>query len=319
MRDVIVNRSATLSNIHPNIRVVELSGGVGGARMARGLAGLPGIDLTVVVNVGDDETIHGLQVSPDLDTVVYTLAGVEGPEGWGRRDESYRLNTELGRFGVDNRFLLGDLDLALNLFRTHRLSQGAKLSDVTSEVIGGFDIRVKVVPATDDRLRTMVRIDSGWTDFQDYFVYRGNRDHVYELRYVGAEVAEPADGVIDAITSADLLVIGPSNPPLSIWPILSIPGIREAVVAHERVVAVSPLFGGKALKGPADRVMASLGLPPGNQGVLEAYAGMVHVLVIDETDRQEAKELSDVEVLITDTKISSPEAGVRLAAELVGL
>jgi LPPG:FO 2-phospho-L-lactate transferase len=319
MRDVIVNRSATLSNIHTNNRVVELSGGVGGARMARGLAALPGIGLTVVVNVGDDETIHGLHVSPDLDTVVYTLAGVESPEGWGRRDESYRLNTELGRFGVDNRFLLGDLDLALNLFRTHRLSQGARLSEVTSDVMRGFDVHVDVVPATDDSLRTMVRIDSGWTDFQDYFVYRGNRDHVYELRYVGAEEASPADGVIDAITSSDLVVIGPSNPPLSIWPILAIPGIRDAVVAHTRVIAVSPLFGGKALKGPADRVMASLGLPPGNQGVLEAYAGMVDVLVIDETDQHEAKGLSDVEVVVTDTKIGSKEASMRLAGELVGL
>jgi LPPG:FO 2-phospho-L-lactate transferase len=287
--------------------------------MARGLTALPEVEPTIVVNVGDDESIHGLHVSPDLDTVIYTLGGVEGPEGWGRRDDSYRLNNELGRFGVDNRFLLGDLDLALNLFRTERLARGAALSEVTAQVAAGFGVDATVVPATNDPLRTMVRIDDGWITFQDYFVYRGNRDQVHELRYEGADEASPADGVIEAIDSASVVVIGPSNPPLSIWPILSIPGLREAVRDHPRVMAVSPLIGGRALKGPADRVMAGLGLPPGNEGVMAAYAGLLDVLVIDESDSRDVGGLSGVEVIATDTRIGSAEGAARLAKEILGL
>jgi LPPG:FO 2-phospho-L-lactate transferase len=318
MRDVIVNRSATLSNINPTTRVVEISGGVGGARMARGLATQPDTELTVIVNVGDDETIHGLHICPDLDTVVYTLAGVEGPEGWGRRDDTHRLNGELARFGVDNRFLLGDLDLALNLFRTDRLAGGSRLSEITSDVAHAFGIAARVVPATDDHVRTMVRTDSGWTTFQDYFVLRGHRDQVHELRYDGVDGASPAPGVLEAISSADVVVIGPSNPPLSIWPILAVPGIREAVEGHDRVVAVSPLIGGKALKGPADAVMASLGLPGGSAGVLEAYHGLVDTLFIDNADRGDLDTLVGAEVVVTDTRIGVPEEGARLAKEILG-
>ncbi|MCI0679311.1 MAG: 2-phospho-L-lactate transferase [Actinobacteria bacterium] len=316
MRDVIVNRSATLSN-NRTIRVTELSGGVGGARMARGLSRLGHVELTVVVNVADDERVHGLHVSPDLDTVVYTLAGVEGSEGWGRHGDSHVVNTELARFGLDNRFLLGDLDLALNLYRTKRLTEGATLSEVTTELTSSFGIGARVLPATGDPVRTMVRIDTGWIGFQDYFVLRGNRDRVLELRYSGADRAEPAPGVLDAIRDADLVVIAPSNPPLSIWPMLAMPGIRDLLEAHPAVTAISPLIGGRALKGPADRVMESLGLSPGNLGVLEAYTGLVDTLVIDHADAEDAAALGDVEVVVTDIRIAEPEGAVRLAGELV--
>jgi LPPG:FO 2-phospho-L-lactate transferase len=302
------------------MKVVELSGGVGGARMARGLAAVPEVDLTVVVNVGDDEDIHGLHVSADLDTVIYTLAGVEGPDGWGRSADTFVLNDELARFGVDNRFQLGDLDLALNLFRTQALAAGKLLSAITAEIAASFDIRVDVVPATNDNLRTELRIEGDeWLSFQEYFVLRGNRDEVKELRYPGSEVAQPAPGVLKAIGSADVVVIAPSNPPLSIWPILAINEIRRAIRSHQRVVAVSPLFGGKALKGPADRVMASLGLPAGNAGVIEAYAGLIDMLVVDTQDAGDARQLGSVEIMVTDTRMATATRARELAEEILAV
>lgn len=300
------------------MKVVELSGGVGGARMARGLAAVPTIGLTVVVNVGDDDDIHGLHVSADLDTVIYTLAGVEGPDGWGRSADTFAFNDELARFGVDNRFRIGDLDLALNLFRTQALAAGKSLSAITSAIATSFDIGADVVPATDDPLRTEVKVERGeWISFQEYFVMRAHQDEVEELRYTGSEAAHPAPGVLDAIEAADLIVIAPSNPPLSIWPILAIDEIRQAITRHQRVVAVSPLFGGKALKGPAHRVMASLGLPPGNAGVMEAYAGVIDTLVVDTQDADDARQLDAVEVMVTNTRIKEVARARELAEEIL--
>lgn len=300
------------------MKVVELSGGVGGARMARGLAAVPTIDLTVVVNVGDDEDIHGLHVSADLDTVIYTLAGVEGPDGWGRSTDTFAFNDELARFGVDNRFRIGDLDLALNLFRTQALAAGKSLSAITAEIANSFDIRAEVLPATDDSLRTEVKVGRGeWISFQEYFVIRANQDEVEELRFTGSEGAHPAPGVLDAIGAADIIVIAPSNPPLSIWPILAIDEIRQAIASHQRVVAVSPLFGGKALRGPADRVMASLGLTAGNAGVIEAYAGVIDTLVVDTQDADDAKRLNGVAVMVTDTRIKEAARARELAEEIL--
>ncbi|MCO6501543.1 MAG: 2-phospho-L-lactate transferase [Acidimicrobiales bacterium] len=299
------------------MKVVELSGGVGGARLARGLDALPDIDLTVVVNVGDDERFHGLLVSADIDTVLYTLAGIEGPEGWGRRDDTFAFNDELARYGVDNRFRIGDRDLALIVTRTARLAAGESLSKITADLARALGVRATVLPATDDTLRTEVRLDSGWTSFQDYFVIRRNRDEVREVAYRGAEDARPAPGVIESIEAADLVVIGPSNPPLSVWPILAVPGVRDALASHQRVVAVSPLFQGKALKGPADRVMATLGLPQGNRGVARAYEGLIDILVVDAGDARD--EIDGIRLVATDTRISDPEAAARFARELVGL
>jgi len=301
------------------MKVLELSGGVGGARMARGLEAVLGADLSVVVNVGDDETIQGLHVAADLDTVIYTLAGVEGPQGWGRKGDTFDVNEELARFGVDNRFRLGDLDLALNLFRTEELAAKEPLSVITRKITTSFDIKASVFPATDDSLRTEIKVDGdGWINFQDYFVIRHHQDRVKELRFVGAGSAEPAPGVIDAINDADVIVIAPSNPPLSIWPILAIREIRKAISGHPRVVAVSPLFGGKALKGPADAVMASLGLPAGNAGVVEAYKGIIDTLVIDTGDRGETDLIEEVEIRVEDTRIGDVASGRRLAEAILG-
>lgn len=300
--------------------MVELSGGVGGARLARGLNQLENVDLTVIVNVGDDDLVHGLHVSPDLDTVTYTLAGLEGPFGWGRRDDTFSVNQELTRFGVDNSFQLGDRDLALNLYRSKRLDAGNPLSEITRAIASSFGIEASLIPSTDDRLATEVRVpDDGWISFQEYFVFRSHQDRVDELRYVGAPEAAPAPGVIDAIEQADILIIGPSNPPLSIWPILAVRDIEEAVREHPRVVALSPLVRRKALKGPADRVMESLGLPSGSRGIIEAYKGIVDILVIHDDDAEETEDLDEVQVVTAQTIIKDPDAAQSLAETLVRL
>jgi LPPG:FO 2-phospho-L-lactate transferase len=302
------------------VNVVELSGGVGGARLARGLSAIEDLNLTVIVNVGDDETIHGLRVSPDIDTVIYTLAGVEGPEGWGRHGDTFTVNDELGRLGMDNRFRLGDLDLALNLYRTQWLAAGEPLSGITENIRRHFGIAPRILPATENLIRTEVMVPSGeWLSFQEYFVLRQQRDEVVEVQFGGADESRPAPGVIDSIVEADCVIIAPSNPPLSIWPILAVPGLREAVAMHPRVIAISPLFGGKALKGPADRVMSTLGLPAGNLGVVEAYEGLVDVLVIDKGDAADAAVIEGISVVVEDILIKEASASARLGRAILGL
>lgn len=289
------------------MRIALLSGGVGGARMARSLDAA-GASLTVVVNVGDDESILGLDVSPDLDTVMYTLAGVEGEPGWGLEGDTTKVMDALGRLGGDTRFTLGDRDLATHLARTTWRRDGVPLSEVTRRLADAHGLTVPVIPATDAALRTRVRIDEGWLSFQEYFVYRRHADAVHELDFAGAEESVPAPGVLEALDDADVIVIGPSNPPLSIWPILAVPGISDAVADHRRVVAVSPLFGGRALKGPADRVLRGLGLPGGNSGVVAAYEGLLSDLVVDTGDAHDRHELSgpDLRVHVADTRITDP-------------
>jgi LPPG:FO 2-phospho-L-lactate transferase len=299
------------------LKIVELSGGVGGARLGRGLAALPDVELTIVVNVGDDAENHGLYISPDLDTVVYTLAGIEGPQGWGRRDDTFAFNGELARFGVDNTFRIGDRDLALKLYRTRELAESATLSKATRSIASSFELATAILPVTDDRLRTMVLTTSGWLTFQEYFVQRGHEDEVLELRFEGSAEATPAPGVIESIASADLVVIGPSNPPLSIWPILAVPGVRDAIRAHPNVLAVSPLIGGKTVKGPADRVMRELGHGKANGAVASCYEGLIRLLVFDSSDAGDA--IDGLEVFATETLITDLDAGARLAAELVRL
>ncbi|HKZ28999.1 MAG TPA: 2-phospho-L-lactate transferase [Acidimicrobiia bacterium] len=303
-------------------KVVLLSGGVGGARMARGLAALDDIDLTVVVNVGDDEVVYGLHVSPDLDTVVYTLAGVEGPEGWGLTADTFTVMKRLSLFGTDTRFRIGDRDLATHLFRTQELLAGATLSDVTARTAAALGVPGTILPATEDTLRTMIKTAGGeWLSFQEYFVMRRHEDEVADLRFEGAATAAPAPAVVAAIEAAEAVIIGPSNPPLSIWPILAIRDIASAIEAADRVMAVSPLIGGRALKGPADRVMASLGLPGGNAGVVAAYGALLNDLVIHTGDANERAELGKlgVKIHVGDTRIADPTAAWSFAEWLVDL
>lgn len=296
------------------MKVVQLSGGVGGARLARGFLGLSDVELTVVVNVGDDATLHGMEVSPDLDTVCYTLAGIEGPYGWGRADETFEFNRELARYGIDNTFQLGDQDLALKLARTLAMSDGQTLSEFTRTATTALAIEATVLPATDSRLRTMIELESGWTTFVDYFVTRRHRDRLVSIRIDGAETASPAPGVLESIQQADLVVIGPSNPVLSIWPILAVSSIRRALEHRSDLVAVSPLIGGQAVKGPAREVMEAHELTPDTLGIVQSYGGLVSTIYVD---HQDVVSIDGVTVVGSDIMIQSSEAAQRLASEIV--
>ena len=307
---------------YSNHRVVLLAGGVGGARMARALRGVvdPG-HLTVVVNVGDDDERYGVHVSADPDTVLYTLAGIVGQHGWGRDGDTTTIMDALTKAGIDTTFMLGDRDYALCLARTLMMQGGERLSGTIrhfSEQFGVGD--VTLLPATDDPLRTFVRTGGEWLPFQEYFVDRGHTDPVDDIEFRGAATAEPAPGVVDAIEKADTVVIAPSNPPLSIWPILAVADIDRAVRTHQQRIAVSPLFGGKPLKGPADAVMSGLGLPNGTRGVIEAYRGVIDVLYIDESDASDRAVGTEygVTVVPADTRLGGTDLGASLAARIVG-
>jgi LPPG:FO 2-phospho-L-lactate transferase len=266
--------------------IVVLCGGLGGSRCVDALARAAGPEaITAIGNVGDDVEILGLHVSPDLDTVLYTLSGLLDEErGWGVRDETYSALDMAGALGAETWFTLGDRDIGLHLVRTRWLREGKPLSEVTCKLAEALDVRVTVLPATDEPLRTKVATDGGELDFQDWFVGRGHRDEVKGVRYDGAEAARPAPGVLDAIESAELAVIAPSNPFVSIWPILAVPGIREALAA-KRVAAVSPLVARKAFRGPLAGMMASLGHEPGAAGVAALYGELVDVFVVAPGDQ----------------------------------
>jgi LPPG:FO 2-phospho-L-lactate transferase len=273
-------------------------------------------NLGVIVNVGDDDVIYGVHVAADLDTVLYTMAGTVGEHGWGLAGDTFAVLDQLERLGIDTTFRLGDADLANCLYRTNEMSRGATLADVTDRLAGALGIEARIMPVSNDPVRTKVQVAGGqWLDFQEYFVRRGHRDKVADLRFEGAEGAAPAPGVIDTIEAADVVVIAPSNPPLSVWPILAIPGVREAIHYHEDVVAVSPLFGGIALKGPAVEIMRGLGLPEGNEGVLSAYGSLLNYLVVDTADAADVATLAErgPTVVAMDTLLSGPDGGAQVA------
>jgi LPPG:FO 2-phospho-L-lactate transferase len=285
--------------------------------MASGLAAVVApADLTVIVNVGDDSLMYGVLVSADLDTVTYTLAGINGPHGWGIAGDTHVVMGHLETSGVDTTFRLGDRDLAHCLARTAALGAGGTLTGFTREACQRLGIRCTILPASDDSIRTKVKTPSGeLLDFQDYFVLRRHEDVVAGLEFRGAAVARPAPGAVASIEAADAVVIAPSNPPLSIWPMLAMTRLREAVQAHQTVVAVSPLIGGKAVKGPLVAVMEGLGLPPSNAGIVAAYEGALTHLVIDRSDAAHTDELTQlgVTVIVADTLITQAVAAERLA------
>ncbi len=298
-------------------RVVVLSGGVGGARFAAGMAALvPPQALTIIVNVGDDFEPFGLRVCPDLDTVCYTLAGLENPEtGWGRRDETWHALATIETLGGPTWFRLGDRDLGLHLERTRRLRAGQPLSRVTRELCRALGVAPRVLPATDDPVRTWVHTDQGWLPFQEYFVRHRWQPRVRALAYRGADKAQPAPGVLDALRQAELVFLAPSNPWLSLDPILAIPGVRDAL-RPRRAVAVSPFIGGQAVKGPAAKIARELGLPASPLGLAHYYQDILHGLVIDQVDAALAPRITretGVRVYITDTWMRGPEGRARVA------
>jgi LPPG:FO 2-phospho-L-lactate transferase len=303
------------------MKVVVLSGGVGGARFVQGLVEVvEPSDVTVVGNVGDDVEVLGLHVSPDLDSILYALAGVNDEQrGWGRANESWRALETVGEFGGETWFQLGDLDLGLHLVRTQALRAGQRLSAITTRIARAFGIETNVLPATDDRLRTWVETPAGDLPFQEWFVARGHRDEVDGVRFEGEADATPAPGVLKALAESDVMLVAPSNPYVSIWPILAVSAIREALAARRvPAVALSPLIGGRAVRGPADRMLARLAGGTSPAHVAGRYRGLIDVLVVDEADADDLGDLGDVRPIVTRTLMADPEARRGLAEAALG-
>lgn len=296
-----------------------LAGGVGAARYLRGAleAFDPG-GVSAVVNVADDIVLHGLHVSPDLDTCTYTLAGAIDPErGWGLVDESWQAMTELGRYGGENWFNLGDRDLGTHLYRTQRLADGATLTDVTAEITAAWGLGCRLLPVSDDRIETRVTLTGGdEIGFQEYFVRLAHRVPVEGVRFAGIDSAHPTAAALEAIESATTVVIAPSNPVVSIAPVVDVPGVRQALVRRrESNVAVSPIVGGRALKGPADRMLRELGDDATVVGVARRYRDLAATLVIDHTDAALAPEVETqgMRALVMPTVMSEPGVAADLA------
>lgn len=302
-------------------RVVALSGGVGGAKLALGLSRvLPAGELTVIANTADDFEHLGLSVSPDIDTLMYVLADLDDTvRGWGRRDETWTFMAALAALGGETWFQLGDGDLATHVERTRRLAAGETLSAITADLCGRLGIATRVLPMTDDRVRTQVRAAEGWLDFQDYFVRRRCEPAVIELRYDGAPAARVQPQALAALRDPNLraVVICPSNPFISVAPILSVPGMREALVScRAPVVAVSPIIGGRAVKGPTAKMMSELGLPATATAVARHYGDLLDGFVLDHADAACAAELG-ISTTIAHTLMLTLKDRDRLAQEVL--
>ena len=300
------------------MKVALLSGGVGGARFARGLVdAVDPAGVTVIGNVGDDLEVLGLHVSPDLDSILYALADVNDEErGWGRAGETWNALESVAELGGEAWFKLGDRDLGLHLVRTAALHDGKPLSAVTRSLAEALGTAATVLPATDDRLRTWIQTGADELSFQDWFVRRGHQDEVDGVRFEGGETARPAPGVLEALDAADLIVIAPSNPYVSIGPVLAVRELREAIAGrHVPCVAVSPLIGGRAVKGPADRMLSRLAGGTDPVHVAGCYEGLIDALVIDEADAggAAAVEEAGIRPIVTTTLMAAAEARRRLA------
>lgn len=304
--------------------LVLLTGGTGGAKLVLGLhEETAPADLTVVCNTADDSVVHGLHVSPDVDTIVYTLAGlIDLARGWGIRDDTFTVLDQLQRLGNETWFHLGDRDLALHLTRTRLLAQGRPLSRVTAALCHALGVRSTVLPMSDQRVETRLATSKGELSFQEYFVKERWQPEVLSLHYGGIEQCRSAPGVLEAIHGAALVVVCPSNPATSIGPILAVPGVRQALrEASARVVAVSPMVQGRSFSGPASRLMATLGVDASVTGLAGAYRDFVDVLVIDEEDQelQPAIERLGVDVWTTSIRMDTLDDKKRLARELLQL
>ena len=331
--------------------IAVLCGGVGAAKFLKGLLMVRSpADVTAIVNTGDDAVMHGLHVSPDIDTIIYTLSGEVNPEtGWGRRSETWEAMSTLRQLerqpGDLAWFNLGDKDIGTHLYRTSRLREGAALSEITAEIAVGYGVEIKMLPMTDSRVATMMRLAGGAVKhekanatenagageageeigFQEYFVKLRHDVEVAGVRFDGAEAAQPAPGVAEAIAEAEILVLAPSNPVVSLGPPLAIDGIRSAVA--ERVadskptIAISPLIGGQALKGPADRLLAEMGSEASSAGIARWYQGLIDTLIIDEADAADkaSVEACGVRCVVTQTVMDTPEISQSLAQTVLEL
>ena len=303
------------------MKVAVLSGGVGGARFVRGVVDVAGEHaVTVIGNVGDDVEVLGMHVSPDLDSILYVLAGLNDQErGWGRAGETWNALDVVRELGGADWFALGDRDLGLHLVRTQALRAGEPLSAVTARLAASLGVETRLLPATDDRLRTWLDTPAGSFPFQEWFVARGHRDEVDAVRFEGADAARPAPGTLGALAEADLILFAPSNPYVSIGPILAVRELREALAARRvPCVAVSPLIAGRAVKGPADRMLRRLAGGTSPSHVAGCYAGLVDALVVDEADAEDLDGLGDVRPVVTRTLMRDADARRRLAEVALG-
>jgi LPPG:FO 2-phospho-L-lactate transferase len=302
------------------MKIVALAGGVGGAKLAHGFAQiLPPEDLIVIVNTGDDFEHLGLYICPDLDTVCYTLAGLANPEtGWGRADETWRTITDIERIGGPKWFRLGDKDLATHLERTRRLKEGQCLSQITKDFCGAWGIMHTVLPMSDQPVRTIVETDEGDLAFQEYFVHRRCEPRVKGFRFEGIESARPAAGVTEALEQAEAIVICPSNPWVSIGPILAVAELKSRIET-KRVLAVSPILGGQAVKGPAAKMYRELGIEPTAVAIARHYEGLLTGFVLDKVDAQLEADVRrlNMQTLVTDTLVRTSEERRRLAEDVL--
>lgn len=306
------------------MRVVALAGGVGGSKLVLGLTRvMDPRDLTVIANTGDDMVMHGLHISPDPDILIYTLAEVVNPEtGWGFRAESFRVAEGLARYGRSTWFQLGDCDLATHIHRTAMLREGASLSQAIESIRTALGVKARILPMSDSPVPTMLDTDEGRMHLQDYFVRRKCEPRLRGIAFEGASRARPAPGVIEALEEADTIVVAPSNPLISIGPILAVPGVRDALRHRRaRVVAVSPLVGGKSLKGPSDRMMAQLGYDVSAVGVAHLYRDFCSTMVIDEidSDRRSAIAALDMKPIVCPTVMRTLADKERLARAILSL
>jgi len=304
------------------VKVLALAGGVGGAKLAAGLQAVLGArELAVAVNTADDFDLWGLRICPDLDTVMYTLAGISNPEtGWGLAGESFAALEMLARYGEDAWFRLGDRDLATHVLRTARLRLGESLTRVTVDLSSALGVESAILPMCDERVATVLETPEGPLEFQEYFVRRGQRDEVLGVELLGIEGARATNAVLGALDAVDLVVFCPSNPVVSTGPILAVPGMREAIEASGAPkVAVSPIVGGRALKGPADKMLASLGHEVSAAGVARMYEGLVDGMVIDTVDEEDRRGIEALGMRVLETRAIMRDAPdrARLAREVI--
>lgn len=302
--------------------IVVLAGGVGAARFLQGVTQVvPQQELTVIVNTGDDRDFYGLHVSPDIDIVLYTLAGmVDESHGWGIRDDTHYTMQQLTSYGNEDWFLLGDRDLATHIHRTNLLRQGKTLSEVTEDLRSHLGLALRVLPMSDQPVTTHIQTPAGLLHFQEYMVKRRTTDAVQGVVFVGASEAKPAPGVLDAIKEAEAILIAPSNPIVSIGTLLAVPGIHDALhEAQGMVVAVSPIIGGATIKGPADKLMSGLGMDVSAIGVARCYRDFLDVMVIDEQDAQLSAAIEDLGIptLVTNTIMRDDTSKAALARNVL--
>jgi len=297
------------------MRITILAGGIGGSKFILGASRIADAQITVIGNTGDDLQLHGLRVSPDMDTVTYTLAGiVDREKGWGRADETFHAMNAMDQLGQESWFRLGDRDLAVHLLRTKMIRDGVRLSEISQLIASRFGVTAKIIPATDSDLRTEIKTPAGWMPFQTYFVKEKCAPEILGIRYSGQALATTE--AIAALECADIIVIAPSNPVASIGPILAVDGIREALLKTKcKRIAVSPLVGGKSLKGPSDRMMRASGFSADAEGVAKYYGPLLTGIVIDTVDQK--ARLPELDVLVTNTVMKNDDDKLRLAKEVI--